>query len=391
MLFGASNQLLDVRLDERRPHVAERRRRPRCASRPARTASRRPPPAATREYLAFLVAPTCGDQLTPYLVVDVAGVRQLAAGRRVTRVAPPTWQYGFDDAPSLAIDAAQRTRSISRGREASARRPRPIVVSSSDDGGAHVVARRSSSRRRRTSRICRRSRSARTATCTSPASMRGTASGSRARPTGARRSARRARAARAARQPVVELRGTGDVHAARRPRRRRASAPTRPSSRRRAASTSSTTTSARTARPTSTSPRSTARSGRASARRSTRRTTARRSSSSRRPRSTRRTGALWACWYDTTFDPHAHRAWFTCSASHDGRTWTPPERAAADPTKVADLFTDLRTSTGFSTGGRRRSRRRARRSGSTSVSVDFAQDIYTAALSERAAFLTLRR
>ena len=63
-------------------------------------------------------------------------------------------------------------------------------------------------------------------------------------------------------------------------------------------------------------------------------------SCSRRRPPTRSTGALWACWYDTTFDPHARRAWFTCSASHDGRSWTPPERAADAPTQVADLFTD---------------------------------------------------
>lgn len=50
------------------------------------------------------------------------------------------------------------------------------------------------------------------------------------------------------------------------------------------------------------------------------------------------TGALWACWYDTTFDPNAHRAWFTCSASRNGRTWTAPERAAAVPSAPADLF-----------------------------------------------------
>ena len=50
------------------------------------------------------------------------------------------------------------------------------------------------------------------------------------------------------------------------------------------------------------------------------------------------TGALWACWYDTTFDPHAHRAWFTCSVSHDGRTWTAPDKAAGVPTAPGDLF-----------------------------------------------------
>lgn len=51
------------------------------------------------------------------------------------------------------------------------------------------------------------------------------------------------------------------------------------------------------------------------------------------------TGSLWACWYDTTFDPNAHRAWFTCSVSRDGRTWSAPVRAAAAPTPPADLFT----------------------------------------------------
>jgi hypothetical protein len=50
------------------------------------------------------------------------------------------------------------------------------------------------------------------------------------------------------------------------------------------------------------------------------------------------TGVLWACWYDTTFDPNAHRAWFTCSASRTGRTWGAPVRAAAEPTYAADLY-----------------------------------------------------
>jgi len=49
------------------------------------------------------------------------------------------------------------------------------------------------------------------------------------------------------------------------------------------------------------------------------------------------TGTIWACWYDTTYDPNAHRAWFTCSASHTGRTWTPPERAAAQPSGTDDI------------------------------------------------------
>jgi hypothetical protein len=60
------------------------------------------------------------------------------------------------------------------------------------------------------------------------------------------------------------------------------------------------------------------------------------------------TAVLWACWYDTTFDPNNHRAWFTCSASRDGRRWSSPERAAALPTHVTDLYTDLQSGNGFS-------------------------------------------
>ena len=97
------------------------------------------------------------------------------------------------------------------------------------------------------------------------------------------------------------------------------------------------------------------------------------------------TGVIWACWYDTTFDPNAHRAWFTCSASRNGRTWTPPERAAATPTDVSDLFTDLAGANGFYpslTAG----------AGSAHpfwIGVDptsFQQEIVTATLSEGDAF-----
>jgi hypothetical protein len=97
------------------------------------------------------------------------------------------------------------------------------------------------------------------------------------------------------------------------------------------------------------------------------------------------TGVLWACWYDTTFDPNAHRAWFTCSASRNGRTWTPPERAAATPTDVSDLYTDLAGANGFypsltAAGGSAHP---------FWIGVDptsFQQEIVTAKLSERDAF-----
>jgi hypothetical protein len=50
------------------------------------------------------------------------------------------------------------------------------------------------------------------------------------------------------------------------------------------------------------------------------------------------TGVAWACWFDSTFDPHAHRAWFTCSASRTGRTWSAPLAASSAPTSPADLY-----------------------------------------------------
>lgn len=50
------------------------------------------------------------------------------------------------------------------------------------------------------------------------------------------------------------------------------------------------------------------------------------------------TGTAWACWFDTTFDPHAHRAWFTCSASRTGHTWSAPLAASSAPTPPADLY-----------------------------------------------------
>jgi hypothetical protein len=53
------------------------------------------------------------------------------------------------------------------------------------------------------------------------------------------------------------------------------------------------------------------------------------------------TGTFWACWYDTTYDPNQHRVWFTCSASKNGRTWSKPVRAAAEPTDTNILYGTL--------------------------------------------------
>lgn len=52
-------------------------------------------------------------------------------------------------------------------------------------------------------------------------------------------------------------------------------------------------------------------------------------------------GVLTACWYDTTFDPNKHRAWFTCSTSSNGQDWGLPLRAAAQPTAPPSLYQTL--------------------------------------------------
>jgi hypothetical protein len=96
------------------------------------------------------------------------------------------------------------------------------------------------------------------------------------------------------------------------------------------------------------------------------------------------TGVLWACWYDTTYDPHAHRAWFTCAASHDGRTWTAPLRAASVPTEPPTLYGTL--------GGSGLYPALAAAHGvahpfwADGRVIRDSTDIYTAAIPERAAF-----
>ena len=67
------------------------------------------------------------------------------------------------------------------------------------------------------------------------------------------------------------------------------------------------------------------------------------------------TGVFAACWYDTTFDPHKHRSWFTCSTSPNGQDWDLPRRAAAEPTKTLDLYRTLPLSPSVvAAGGRAR-------------------------------------
>jgi hypothetical protein len=385
VLFGASNQLFTYRTTnsgrtwhkEAGPVVHE----PVCVRGEPHTAF-----GKQREYLAFLASPTCSDQLTPFLVVT-SRVPTARAWEPVTRVAPPKWPYGYDDAPSLALDQRSGrvyltwTRSLSE--QASA-----IVLSASDDAGH---------------------------TWSPPVTV--------------------APAAAAPHLSTVAVGPTGDVYVAGIDARHGVWIV-------RSTDHGKTFGEVRTVAPLRANPSSNCAGQVNYSPLPTEETScigpnptvlatktgvvvvyddvgANRTpdvyvtmlDSGLRPRfnvqvnppdkgSTQQffpagavdasTGVLWACWYDTTFDPNAHRAWFTCAASRDGRTWTPPERAAAAPVMVNDLYTDLRGSTGFAPAVVA-DRGVAHAFWIGVNAVDFGQDIYTAALSERKAFLTLQR
>ena len=268
-------------------------------------------------------SPYCGDSLTPYLVVTS---RATASARwaPLVRVAPPTWKYGFDDAPRIAVDERS--------------------------GRVYVAWTRSLSKRRRRSSSARAATAARRGAPPVPVSAHAAAPASAtlavaangdlyiagidaklglwiARSTdGAKTFAAPQAAATLRRESRGGLRAHGAGPAAEgadgvrraRPDDRRRRGPRR---------TSCTATSART-RPR-TSMRSTLdREPEAAsrARRSTRRDeedAAVPAGGGARPDDRRRSGRAGTTRPSTT---NAHRAWFTCSASHNGRTWT---RAAA--------------------------------------------------------------
>jgi hypothetical protein len=54
------------------------------------------------------------------------------------------------------------------------------------------------------------------------------------------------------------------------------------------------------------------------------------------------TGRLWACYYDTSGDSSRAHAWYSCTSSRDGRTWTKPVRAARDSASTDVLWEDAR-------------------------------------------------
>ena len=384
-LFGATNQLLTYssanggrtwRRDAS-PVVPE----PACARGEPHTAA-----SADREFLVFLVSPTCSGQLTSYVVVSSRATGAHRWGP-VARVAPSTWRYGFDDAPSLALDRRSgrlylawtrglgaKTAAVVVSRSSDAGRtwsPPDVVASAADEphlstiavapGGDVYVAGIDARHGVWITRSTDGGRSFGATRAAAPLRANPSAScagqSSFAPLPNEETSCLGPNPTVLATKTGVEIvyddvgaNGTPDIYSA---------------------------VLDRGLRPLSTKQVNPPDRGRtqqffpvAAADPST--------------------GALWACWYDTTFDPHAHRAWFTCSASHDGRTWTPPERAAAVPTQVGDLFADIRSATGF---------------WPTVVAArgvahafwididpnDFAQRISTAALGERAAFVTLQR
>jgi hypothetical protein len=385
VLFGANNQLFTYRSGDRgrtwRTEAGPVVHEPACVRGEPHTALDK-----HREYLAFLASPTCSDQLTPYLVVTSRAVGA-RSWQPVKRVAPPKWPYGYDDAPSLALDQHSGrlylawTRSLTE--QASA-----IVVSASGDAGRTwsqplIVAPASGAPHLSTIAVGP-SGDVYVAGIDAKHGVwiaRSTDQGATFGPVHAVAPLRANPSSNCAGQvnysplpteetscigpnPTVLATKTGvaivydDVGVNRTP-------------------DVFVTTLDRDLRPRS----------RAQVNPPDKGATQQFFPAAAVDAST---GALWACWYDTMFDPHAHRAWFTCSASHDGRTWTPPERAAADPVHVADLYTDIQGSTGFAPAVV--ADRGVAHAFWIGVNrTNFEQDIYTAALSERKAFLTHQR
>lgn len=385
VLFGATNQLLTYSSANGgrtwRSDASPVVREPACVRGEPHTVA-----SADREFLAFLVSPVCGGQVTSYIVVSsrAAGAHRWGP---VSRVAPATWRYGFDDAPSFALDGRSGTLYLSWTRGLSAKTAVVVVSRSSDAGRTWsspiVVAAAADEPHLSTIAvaadgdvyvagidarhgvwIARSTDGARSFDATRTAApLRANPSASCAGQSSFAPLPNEETSCLGPNPTVlatpsrvdivyddVGANGTPDVYVA---------------------------ALDRGLRPLFRAQVNPPDSGR---------------TQQLFPAATvdATTGTLWACWYDTTFDPHARRAWFTCSASHDGRRWTPPERAAAVPTQVGDLFTDIRSATGF---------------WATVVAVrgvahafwvdidptDFAQRISTAALPEQAAFVTLQR
>jgi hypothetical protein len=64
-----------------------------------------------------------------------------------------------------------------------------------------------------------------------------------------------------------------------------------------------------------------------------------------------RTGLLWVCFYDTTGDQARKSAWFSCTTSRDGRTWSTPARASRASANSQVLWGDALISGYGDSGG----------------------------------------
>ena len=289
-----------------------------------------------REYLAFLVGSFCGDSLTPSVAITSRACPHDRWGP-VTRVAAPTWKYGFDDAPDLALDGRSGRLYLAWTRSLGPTSATVVVSSSGDDGrtwsAPHPVS-PSLRHPHRATLAVGPDGSVYAAGIDATHGIWISRSTDGGRTFGAPRSAAPLRANPAAEcaltgphsdsplpneeracagpDPTLLVRGdrvfvvyddaadngSQDVYLAALDRRLRPLFRVRvnPSDRDRA----SQSLPAAAVDPT--------------------------------------TGVLTACWYDTTFDRRAHRVWFTCSASRDGRNWSAPERAASQPLQAADLL-----------------------------------------------------
>jgi hypothetical protein len=283
--------------------------------------------ASGRQYLAFLASQYCGDSLTPYLVIT----SRAAASDRwepLVRVAPRAWKYGFDDAPSIGVEPgsgrvhAVWTRGLSK-------HDATVVASTSDDHGRSwttpkpIVPGLKNTHRARVVVaengdvyyaglsaegiwIVRDGKPAMVNVIANPAAGCAQTAGD---PLPKELSACEGPdpSLTVSKDRVVVVYGdvgqnqTPDVYAAAFTR------DLKPLGR-------SSVTPVETKKTQQFMPVSAV---------------------------DPKTGTLWACWYDTTFDPNAHRVWFTCSASKNGKTWGAPVRASDKPTATDIIYGTL--------------------------------------------------
>jgi len=280
-----------------------------------------------RQYLAFLASQYCGDSLTPYLVITSRAAADDRWGPLV-RVAPPTWKYGFDDAPSIAVDSrggsvyAVWTRGLSkhdatvvastsddRGRTWTT--PKPIVPGLKNTHHARVAVAADgdvyySGLSAEGIWIVRAGKSALVNVIANPAAGCAQTAGD---PLPKELSACEGPdpSLTVGKDRVVVVYGdvgrnqSPDIYAA---------------------------AFTRDLKPLGKAQVNPAE---------TKKTLQVMPVSALDPK----TGIVWACWYDTTFDPNAHRVWFTCSASKNGTTWGAPVRASDQPTATDIVFGTL--------------------------------------------------